>query len=77
MRPMDEPTAARTCASCHEHPAGQGGILCSGCLARITAANATYWEDHEVTVVRGVARVVPKQISASADGSQPAHIPVG
>jgi hypothetical protein len=52
---MDEPTTPRTCFSCHENPAGEGGVLCEGCLTRITAATAAYWDDHEITSVRGVA----------------------
>jgi hypothetical protein len=76
---VDEPTAPRTCSGCHKHPAGPGGVLCESCLARMTAANATYWKDHEIVLVRGVARVVAKQGSVPADGAQPApeHTPAG
>lgn len=49
--------------------------MCEGCLTRITNANATYWDDHETVLVRGVARVVLRQTPESADDARPAHEP--
>jgi hypothetical protein len=45
-RPIKNPTAIieqRTCASCDKQPAGDGGILCPTCLARVAGLEPARW----------------------------------